>query len=255
MARLLLTPGLTGALNMALDEVHLRQVADGEPVVRVYTWQPWCLTLGYGQTSADVDRAACAAHGIDVTRRLTGGRAVLHAAELTYSVIVGAAQLDVGRNVTAAYQALSGGLAAGLATLGLATGFSERHRTETGRDPACFASALGGDLTASGRKLVGSAQCHKFGGILQHGSLPARIDEDLLAACLNRPPAAGRDWTCLEELGVSVSADQFARALAAGFEGLLGDLGEPREPTPEEWSAAAELAAERYADQEWIFRL
>jgi lipoate-protein ligase A len=255
MSRLLLTPPLPGALNMALDEVLLRAIGETGPVVRVYQWSPPTLTLGYGQSAGDVDFAGCAARGVDVTRRLTGGRAVLHADELTYSVLVPADLLGVGRNVTQAYEMLSGGLARALGELGLDLGFSQRHRPDSGRDPACFASALGGDLTADGRKLVGSAQCHKFGGILQHGSLPLSVDLGLLAACLHRPPRARGDWTCLRELGRDLTPTAFAQALGRGFAGLCGPLGEPATPTPAETAAAEELARARYATDEWVRRL
>jgi lipoate-protein ligase A len=243
---------------MALDEVFL--LSPAEPVLRVYQWRPACLSLGYGQRLAEIDRDGCAARGVDVTRRLTGGRAVLHAAdELTYSVILPAALLPVGRNISAAYDWISGGLRAALAQLGIEVERTERHGAE-GHDPACFASALGGDLAVDGRKLLGSAQCHKYGGILQHGSLPVTVDDDLLAGCLHRPPtAAPRAWTCLADLGRSVTPERFGQALAAGFAPLLGAplFSTPRadRPTAAEWALADRLVREKYGAESWTGRI
>lgn len=240
---------------MALDEWLLRHVTDTGPVLRVYTWSPPAVSLGYGQRSSGVDRDACARLGFDLTRRLTGGRAVLHQHELTYSVVVEAERLEVGRSVSKAYGLLSGCLIAALAQLGLAAVCRPAHgpRSED-PDPACFAATIGGDLAVGGAKLVGSAQCHKFGGILQHGSLPQRIDDAALSACLRRPPNARRDWTCLDELGVAVDEPALSEAMADGFANLLGGRAEIGEPTEAEWAGMRSLAP-RYGSDEWTLRL
>ena len=253
--RLLLTGPLTGAENMALDEWLLRAVTTTGPVMRVYTWQPPTVSLGYGQRCADLDDQACARLGFDVTRRLTGGRAVLHQHELTYSVAVEAERLNVGRSVTKAYGLLSGCLIDALARVGIEAGCRPSHRPRgEDRDPACFAATIGGDLAVGDAKLVGSAQCHKFGGILQHGSLPERIDDEALAACLHRPSAPRREWTCLEELGLSLTVEALAEALAGGFAELLGGRAVIGEPTEREWAGMRELA-EKYASDEWVKRI
>lgn len=239
---------------MALDEVLLRAASASEPVLRVYTWSPPAVSLGYGQPLEDIDAEACAAHGIDVTRRLTGGRAVLHHCELTYSVAISAARLGTGRSVASAYAKISGALAAGLARLGIHAVCTPRARaTEPSHEAACFATSLGGDLAVGGRKLLGSAQCHRFGGVLQHGSLPLEVDEALQAACLRRPSGAARRWTCLAELGISVDLETFGHALAAGFAPLFGGPLTPSEPTDAEWAAARDLAVV-YASPDWLGR-
>ncbi|MBI2300291.1 MAG: lipoate--protein ligase family protein [Armatimonadetes bacterium] len=255
-ARLILTPPLPGALNMALDEVLLEGATRTGPALRLYAWSSPALSLGYGQRSDEVDFTGCREHGVDVTRRLTGGRAVLHADELTYSVVVPQELVGGLRGITESYRILSGGLIRALAELGL-TAVCQPRRADAraARDPACFATALGGDLSVDGRKLIGSAQCHRFGGILQHGSLPIRLDAPLLAACLRRPPAAEVSWTCLAELGVEPDTARFAGALAAGFAPVFGAAPEPAEPTPDEWAAATALAQSKYAADEWVRRL
>jgi len=253
--RLVLTGPLTGAENMALDEWLLQHVHETGPVLRVYTWSPPAVSLGYGQRSSGVDRDAIARLGFDLTRRLTGGRAVLHQHELTYSVVVEAGRLNVGRSVSKAYAMLSGCLIDSLSRLGIESYCRPAHgpRSED-PDPACFAATIGGDLAVDDRKLVGSAQCHKFGGILQHGSLPLRIDDEALTACLHRPASARRDWTCLEELGVEVTSEALAEAMVEGFTELLGGRAEIGMPTDAEWAGLRELAA-KYGSDEWTLRL
>ncbi len=255
MPRLLLTGPLSGAENMALDEWLLQHVQITGPVLRVYTWSPPTVSLGYGQRSAGVDREAIARLGFHLTRRLTGGRAVLHQHELTYAVVVEAARLNVGRSVSRAYGLLSGGLIDALASLGIEAVCRPAHgpRSED-PDPACFAATIGGDLAVNGAKLLGSAQCHKYGGILQHGSLPRRIDDDALAACLRRPAASRRDWTCLDELGLQVSAPALATAMADGFADLLGGRAVIGEPADDEWAGMRALAP-KYASDDWTLRL
>ncbi|NUP99834.1 MAG: lipoate--protein ligase family protein [Armatimonadetes bacterium] len=223
-------------------------------MLRLYSWQPAAVSLGFGQRSAEIDREGCRRHGIDVTRRITGGRAVLHQAELTYAVVVEAERLRVGKSVARAYQLLTAPLIAALRAVGVEASCSPRTGPLTDRDPACFATAIGGDLSVGGRKLVGSAQCHKFGGILQHGALPLRIDESLLTACLKRPPGATRQWTCLEELRVELTAELFAAPLAEAYTELLGGRPEIGQPTAAERQAMAALAP-KYAGEEWVYRL
>lgn len=252
-ARLLVTPPLTGALNMALDEVLL--ASGGAPVIRVYEWLPHTITLGYGQRSTDVDEAACRRWGLDVTRRLTGGRAVLHGDELTYSVIAAPDALGGIRNITESYHRICACLIAALARAGITVALSDRHGGGTSHDPACFASAAGGDLSVDGRKLMGSAQCHKLGGVLQHGSLPRTVHDQQVADCLRRPAGATRGWTCLSELGIDLTPNQFAEHLAVGFEPLLGPTGPVAEPSADEWQAAQALAATKYGVEDWVRRI
>jgi lipoate-protein ligase A len=208
-----------------LDEV----VAGGPPVLRLYTWQPPALSLGRFQPETDVDREACAARGVEVVRRPTGGRALLHGADLTYAVALRRPPGPTG-HVDALYRRLAGGLIAGLARLGVTATVG----TDAGAaGPACFAAAQGADLRVGERKVCGSAQVQRGPVVLQHGSvlldrLP--FDElDLLA----RPPgrsdgdAARAHRTLrarsvtLTELGVVATPGAVASALTAGFAGTL----------------------------------
>lgn len=261
--RLLLTDPRPGAWNMACDEALLWAHAQGQspPTVRFYRWQPPCLSLGYAQSfSRSVRADVCARLGIDIVRRLTGGRAILHDAELTYSVVVREELLGVGPGILPAYRHLSQGLLLGLRRLGVEASLVGRAREAARRagaaDPACFAAAAACDLVVGQVKLVGSAQARKWGAILQHGSLLLRPDRTRLDAVLQRPPGAGGEaWTSLSELGVTCSWEELTAALAAGFAEALNVSFEPAPCSPAEQAHTEALATQKYATRAWRERV
>lgn len=165
-----------GAYNMGVDQA-LAQGAAAGPVLRFYDWDPPAVSCGYGQRSArEVDVAACRALGIDVVRRPTGGRAVLHWQELTYSVVCDPRDLDAGEGIEEAHRVIAAGLAAGLRLFGAAVEVERVRRViERSRGPQatspCFSSTARWELKCQGRKLVGSAQRRLRQGLLQHGSI------------------------------------------------------------------------------------
>ncbi|HNS50109.1 MAG TPA: lipoate--protein ligase family protein [Anaerolineae bacterium] len=248
-----------GATNMAIDEAILGAVAGGRslPTLRLYAWAPPCLSLGRNQPLSDIDLEACRAAGADVVRRPTGGRAILHTDELTYSVALPASDPRAAADVMEGYRRLSEGLLAGLRRLGVDAGPAGqgcRRQGETG--PACFEVPSTHEITAGGRKVAGSAQWRGRGGVLQHGSLPVRGDLGRIADLLALPQAEretlrqavrSRGITLEEALGRAVPLAEAAAALAAGFAEALtltlvqGDL------TRAELARAAELRAGRYA--------
>lgn len=214
---------LTAAEHMAADLALLADVAGGgRPVLRFYRWNAPALSLGRFQPTEDVDEAACQALDVAVVRRPTGGRALLHGGDLTYAVAVPRPKGESG-SVDALYGTLAQGLIAGLGTVGVSAELAH-HVGETAA--ACFASLRGSDLRVDGRKLVGSAQLHRDGAVLQHGSvLRTRLAfdecdllrfEDESGRCLARAHLRASTVT-LEELGVIVEADTLAMALTRGF--------------------------------------
>lgn len=220
----------TGAWNMALDRACAEAVARGAapPTLRFYAWEPACLSLGRRQPLDGVDLARCQADGVDVVRRPTGGWAILHTDELTYSV---AAPGDDPRTTGAildAYRKLSAGLVAGLRRLGADASMNPEdpfgvHNTSA----ACFELPSAYEITAGGRKLMGSAQTRSQGRVLQHGSLPLHGDIARVARLLAyereeererlRAHLAERAATLTEVLGRPVSFAEAAEALRAGF--------------------------------------
>ncbi len=167
----------SGAANMAIDEALLIGVNKGTtpPTVRVYAWDPPTVSLGYAQRiDAELDLEAVRRSGFGVVRRPTGGRAVLHAGELTYSVVGPAGEEPLGRSIMEAYEAIAQALAAGLSHLGIDVELAQVATEAMSRDgasPPCFASAGRYELVIGGRKLIGSAQRRVGRGVLQHGSV------------------------------------------------------------------------------------
>src|SRR5260370_34897351 len=161
------------ALNMAIDEAVLVHHLSGEapPTLRVFRWSQPTISLGRFQ---DVEReilgATCKERGVELVRRPTGGRAVYHIDEFTYSIVIGK-RYDVPSGAGAAYAYLAQGLQAALAVLGVHAELSEEHVTKN-PSAACFASSPQADLTASGFKLIARAQAWRDDALLQQGSLP-----------------------------------------------------------------------------------
>ena len=264
--RLLETGLADGATNMAVDEAILWAVAEGEspPTLRFYGWQPPCLSIGYSQSmegEVDVDR--CREAGIGFVRRATGGRSILHADELTYSVIALQAEPRVAGGVIESYRRLSAGLVVGLRALRLAVTQVETT-DDKGKSAACFDAPSSYEITVGGKKLVGSAQVRKKRMVLQHGSLPlegdiARIFDFLRVPSEERREELKRELracaTSLElALGYSVPFDEVARHLAAGFAQALNLRLIPGQLSQRELALAEKLRREKYTAREWNFR-
>jgi lipoate-protein ligase A len=243
---------------MALDEAIMDAVAEGAapPALRFYAWEPPCLSLGKRQPLDGIDLARCRADGIDVVRRATGGFAILHTDELTYSIATRPDDPRADGAILDAYRKLSQGLMAGLRLLGATPEMSPVvpggvHNASA----ACFEMPSAYEIVMGGRKLIGSAQARPAGRVLQHGSLPltgdiARLvpylayeDEDeraALAAHLRE-----RATTISAALGRAVSFDEAAEAMARGFAKALDLTLEPGEPTPAELATAEARMAEK----------
>jgi len=256
--RLIRSGPADGAMNMAVDEAVLRAVAREEapPTLRLYAWEPPCLSLGRGQPAADVDRRAVRAAGYDVVRRPTGGRAILHIDELTYSVVAPQDDSHVVGTIVESYRRLSMGLLRALELLDVPHLVAD-HRVEGGDPggPVCFEVPSDYEITAAGAKLVGSAQMRSRGVVLQHGSLPLRGDIARICPLLARHPdperVRARATTIERALGRPVSWQEAARALVEGFAETLNLHLEPGDLTAEERAAARELRAEKYAAAGW----
>src|SRR5437764_9152119 len=192
--RLLLDKPSSGAWNMAVDEVLLDGVAAGTapPTLRFYEWTPACLSLGYFQPFDVVDLDGCRALGVEVVRRPTGVRAILHDRELTYSFALPASVLGHDGGVLPSYYRLSLALQEGLRRLRLpATLAPESAGSSAAHGPVCFDRPSAHEILLQGRKLVGSAQMRRGGGLLQHGSILIEPRIDRLMACLHPTDRAG----------------------------------------------------------------
>ncbi len=218
-----------GDENMRRDLSLLDACARGEipGAVRLYGFVPACLSLGRMQPLDDVNLEACSRDGVDVVRRPSGGRAVLHDQEVTYSVVCRSTDAVFGGRVLESCARIHEAVGAGLATLGVHTtpralpANLRRDAREGAAVADCFARPAAHELLDdSGRKLVGSAQARRAGALLQHGSV--LLESPRAAGYLRGDAAPTRGGVGIRELlGREVSREELVDALAAGFRRFL----------------------------------
>jgi lipoyl(octanoyl) transferase len=243
---------------MAVDEALARTGEEGVGVLRIYRWARPTLSFGRNQPALDrYDPMAARALGVEVVRRPTGGREVLHDRELTYSVT---APIEGPGDLRAAYRILNQALVEALRSIGIPA----RMAVPSGRTPdpgagACFQAPAEGEVEVEGRKLVGSAQVRIEDRLLQHGSLLLGRPSVELAA-LGAPGAssgtiaAGDGFTTLEEVSEGpVAFERVAAAVEAGMAGVLGGRWSRDEIRPEEREVASELL-QQYQSSGWTWR-
>lgn len=251
----------TGAWNMALDEAVMDAVAAGAvpPTLRFYQWEPPCLSLGKRQPLDGVELARCRDDGVDVVRRATGGWAILHTDELTYSVAVSPQDERAAGAILDAYRKLSAGLVDGLRRLGAPAEMNPVNPYGVhNASAACFEVPSAYEITVGSQKLMGSAQARPAGRVLQHGSLPLRGDIARVADYLRHDSDDAREHlrahlreratTLGDVLGRPVSFAEAAEALRFGFAAALNlDLA-PGDVTPDELAAAERIQAIKTAE-------
>ncbi len=236
---------LPGARNMALDEALCGGGAAPPPTLRLYRWQPWTLSLGWFQTVEPEDVEPFLAAGHDLTRRPTGGGAIFHARELTYSLVLPAGDRRLPIPTEASYEWVHSAVAAALREFGVDARPRGPAPPAAGPDPFfCFQRTAPVDLVAAGRKLVGSAQRRTATALLHHGSLPLAGD----------PTAPGA--TSIGELlpGTAPPVEAVEDALIRAFERLLGAAAEPADPSPAERDRADRAVVERFGNPDWVLR-
>jgi lipoate-protein ligase A len=247
---------LPGSLNMAVDGHLLASLGEApRTVLRFYQWERPTASLGAGQTAARVvDPEFCRAHGIDIVRRITGGKLVLHHQEVTYSVTSN----DVGTfsdTLGGSYKRISQALVCGLEGMGLKASLADKAPPfyAKGTMP-CFSLPAQDEIEIGGLKIVGSAQKRTGGRFLQHGSIPLAHDVDLLRAVSLYKAEGGIRMTSLSrELGREVDFDWAVDRLTAGFEAFFGVTLCPLTLEPADWEAIRALEAGKYAHPAWTF--
>jgi lipoyl(octanoyl) transferase len=268
--RLLYSGEEVGAWNMALDEAILEAVGRKEspPTLRLYAWKPACLSIGYSQPVSDVDQDAVDRYGWHLVRRPTGGRAILHTDELTYSVIAPQDEPRVAGSVLQSYRRLSLALVEALRKLDVYVRADKEYSTTVKTNsggPVCFDVPSNYEITANDKKLIGSAQARRMGGILQHGSLPLFGDLTRITQVLTYASEADRQIAATRLLNRATTLElisnripewkEVAEAFAAGFSSALDLTFEAAEPTPTELERARELVVEKYASERWTAKL
>lgn len=250
--RVLRDPARSGAANMALDHALAIELGDHEAVLRIYAWERPTVSLGRNEPARDVYSLREAEElGIDYVRRPTGGRAVLHDAELTYAVLAPPRALGGART---AYRAINAALAAALRGLGAPVSLSDSAGSVPLDAGPCFRAPVEGEVTAEGRKLVGSAQARIGGALLQHGSLILAGDQSRLARLSQRRDEVRDMPAALTELVEDAGFGDVAEAVTASMQGAFGGSWSSGGYRARELEAARRLEAERYGTDDWTWR-
>jgi lipoate-protein ligase A len=255
---------------MAVDETLLERVGRHEslPALRLYAWDPACISLGFAQSFSDVDLPALQQARCDVVRRVTGGRAILHTDELTYSVVGPLREPRLYGTILESYGRLASALLHSLLQLGLPAVSQSKYPSQPGsspQGPVCFEVPSNYEITVHGKKLIGSAQARRKEGVLQHGSLPLGGDITRIIQMLvypsqrEREEAArrldGRATTVEAVLQKRITWEAAAQAMAAAFRDCLNLELIESELTPEELDRVKVLVKEKYAHPSWNERI
>src|SRR5829696_3708029 len=252
--RLLISPPLAGPENMALDEALMaRARRTGETVLRVYGWAAPTLSFGRNQRAIGIYRdSALAERGLGVVRRPTGGRALLHHREITYSVT---ATCEESGALLTEYGRINALLTSALGELGVPVVVARPlTRAAAPSGAPCFAEPALGELTLNGRKLVGSAQWRDRGALLQHGSILIDDDQSSILHLMREPgPPTPAPATLRDALGRAPVMAEVGDALFDAVCGLADPDARPLEPDDELALDAARIAA-RYRDDAWTWR-
>lgn len=191
-----------------------------EPIFRLYGWSPACVSLGRNQDDSFLDKEFLKTKKIDVVRRLTGGRALLHDKEITYSYICPVSSLKNGESVTHSYKEISRFLIKGFKNLGVSLDFPENKKPQTKHSNSkigyCMSLSTGADLSFNNKKLIGSAQFRKEGYILQHGSILIDYDKELIQKLFNEE-VSKESLTTIKEILPSSSQEDIIDKLINAF--------------------------------------
>lgn len=247
--RLLLSATADAATNMAVDHALFERAAGrDEAVLRIYTWTRPSLSLGMHER-ARLDPAVASVAGVDVVRRPTGGRALLHHHEVTYSVTAPVRGNSLGES----YRAINAILLAALHRLGVAASEAERRGRAMSPDgAACFAEPNVGELVVDGRKLVGSAQRRDERSLLQHGSILLADDQAMVAKLRGVRDTLPAAATLSGALGREVSVAEVQESLVAALHAIVEAPVEPLDA--DELMPRVVHHRAQYADPRWTYR-
>lgn len=267
--RFLNTGPCDAASNMAIDEALLLTHEAGvtPPILRVYAWDTPTISVGYAQkTDQEINLSACRQHGVGIIRRPTGGRAVLHDQEVTYSLILPTTLFQGTDTLTEHYRRIGLALTAALQQVGLPVQLARGRRRQSAArlpaSPACFSALARYEISAAGKKIVGSAQKRLRNSLLQHGSIPLELDRRRLFQCLRTTSAYQADliqeayatMTAINEIALSpISPSAIHHALqnelAAAFDiEFIHDTLQAAEQR-----LATELRTTKYATRTWNY--
>ena len=257
----LIDSGPCGAsLNMSVDEAIADAVRKGSsaPTLRLYQWDRPSISLGCFQRASDIDTVYCDANGIPVVRRPTGGRAILHDKELTYSFSARTDRGPFAKGLLDSYRRISSAFNLAFCKAGIHA--EPKTKREKGRvlagSPLCFQSSSFGEILAGGKKVVGSAQKRWEDGLLQQGSIPYSLNEkDICGAFgLNKAEGLRECMTGVKDLVPGLDESEFKDMIKTSFEETFGISLVPCPLSQDEAALALDLQREKYLQQEWTLR-
>ncbi len=245
--RLLQTGYANAFTNMAVDKAILVSHSKGDvpPTVRFYGWTPAAISIGYFQSLIEeVDLDACQRHGVDCVRRITGGGAVFHDKELTYSIVIAEAHPAIPKNILQSYGRICGAVMKGLAQLGINSEYAPIN-----------------DIITDGRKISGNAQTRKLQTVLQHGTVLMDVDVDTMFSLLKVPNEKIKDKLIADVkqrvtsihhcLGTNISFSSVAKAMKNGFEEEFQIHLVEGQLTCQEQNLAEQFEKESFLTEEW----
>ncbi len=247
-----------GATNMARDEAISRAVSSGgqSPTLRFYGWMPASISLGQSQRIRTVDETACRADGVDVVRRATGGLAILHTDEFTYSISLPINHPLAEGDVMTSYRRIANAIIETLKRLGVSDASANTvAKEDKAKGPVCFEAPSDYEVVGGEKKLVGSAQWRRVDGVLQHGSLPLYGDIGRVCKYLVGAPEPERvrmhAGTLSEIVGRAISYEETAEAWRAAFADILNIAFTVGGMSDDEVNCANDLRATRYGNDVW----
>ena len=218
MAKLIEYNVYNGMKNMRIDSEILEEsinIKSTEPVVRFYAWSPACVSLGRNQKEEHVNTEYCKTNNIDVVRRVTGGRGLLHDDEVTYSFVCPCDYLKGGESIIKSYKEISSAIILGFKKLGIELDFGGKKKINNSFD-YCMALSTGADLCYKDKKLIGSAQFRKQNYLLQHGSVLFSYKKEVVNTIFNETMPENA-ITCIEEINPNLTRADIVNAMTAGF--------------------------------------
>ena len=248
--RLLKTQKNTAAMNMAIDRAVMISNSKNEvpPTVRFYTWKPSAISIGYFQSlEEEVDLDNCKKFGVDYVRRITGGGAVFHEEELTYSIVIPESHPQIPKNIMKSYSRICGAVIKGLKNLSIESEYKPIN-----------------DIIVNGKKISGNAQTRKIKTVLQHGTVLTDVNVDKMFSVLKVPNEKIKDklisdvkervTSIKHVLGEEILFNAAAKAMKKGFEEEFNiNLVEGR-LTDKEISLAKNFEKECFSDKDWNFK-
>jgi len=243
--------------NMALDEAIAITVKKGNspPVLRLYGWDSPSVSIGYFQKACDINVDYCLKKGIPIVRRPTGGRAILHEDEITYSF---SAKTDEGifsKGLFDSYNKISKAFVFAFSEIGIQSEPQLQRKHRRDRSPLCFQSTSYGEITINSKKVIGSAQRRWPDGLLQQGSIPFAVNEEEIAKIFRLESSyRAEEITGLKKIILDLNLGDIRNSIRVSFEKTFNVVLIPSSPSHEEVSLAGQLEVRKYSSHQWNFQ-